>query len=89
VIQACLKNSIKKLIFVSSCLTIMVRTDGKIPCEEDWSEANLLHHYPKSKYLAEKAFWEQAEKNGDKLEFISALPSLVLGPAFTKHGNSS
>jgi nucleoside-diphosphate-sugar epimerase len=49
----------------------------------------LLHHYPKSKYLAEKAFWEEAEKNKGKMEFISVLPSLVLGPAYSKHGNSS
>lgn len=50
---------------------------------------NLLHHYPKSKYLAEKAFWEQAEKHKGELEFVSVLPSMVVGPAFTKHGNSS
>lgn len=30
-----------------------------------------------------------AEKYKDQLEFVSVLPSLVLGPAFTKHGNSS
>lgn len=41
----------------------MMRTDGKIPNEEDWSEEKLLHHYPKSKYLAEKCFWEEADKH--------------------------
>ncbi len=67
----------------------MVRTDGKIATEDDWSQENLLHHYPKSKYLAEKLFWEQAEKHKEELEFVSILPSLVTGPAFAKHGNSS
>lgn len=36
----------------------MVRTDGKVANEDDWSQENLLYHYPKSKYLAEKLFWE-------------------------------
>lgn len=67
VVEACLKSQVKKIIFISSCLTILLRTDGKVPCEEDWSDPNLLHHYPKSKYLAEKTFWELAEKNQDKL----------------------
>ena len=58
VINACVKNHIKRLVFTSSCLTIMVRTDGKVATEEDWSQENLLQHYPKSKYLAEKLFWQ-------------------------------
>ena len=37
VINACLKNKIKRLIFTSSCLTVIVRTDGKFPNENDWS----------------------------------------------------
>lgn len=56
-IEACLRNKVKRLIFTSSCLTVIVRTDGKIANEDDWSEEHLLHHYPKSKYLAEKLFW--------------------------------
>lgn len=60
VIDASLKNKVKRLIFTSSCLTIMIRTDGKVTNESDWSQENLLHHYPKSKYLAEKLFWEEA-----------------------------
>jgi len=40
-----------------------VRTDGKKANEDDWSEEKLLHHYPKSKYLAEKLFWEEAAKH--------------------------
>jgi nucleoside-diphosphate-sugar epimerase len=38
VIHASLKNKVKRLIFTSSCLTIMVRTDGKIANEDDWSQ---------------------------------------------------
>jgi nucleoside-diphosphate-sugar epimerase len=31
VIESSLKNKVKKLIFVSSSLTILLRNDGKIP----------------------------------------------------------
>jgi dihydroflavonol-4-reductase len=89
VINACLKNKVKRLVFTSSSLTVMVRTDGKTPNENDWSEENLLRDYPKSKYLAEKLFWAEAEKHGKELEFVSVLPNLVIGPAFSKHGNFS
>lgn len=57
VVKSAVKKGVKKIIFVSSCLTILVRSDGKTPDENDWSDLNLLHHYPKSKFLAEKAFW--------------------------------
>ena len=30
VIEACLQNKVKRLVFTSSCLTAMVRTDGKV-----------------------------------------------------------
>jgi len=38
IINACLKNKIKRLVFTSSCLTVMVRTDGKVADENDWSQ---------------------------------------------------
>lgn len=60
IINACLKSKVRRLIFTSSCLTVAVRTDGKIANEEDWSEEHLLHFYPKSKYLAERLFWAEA-----------------------------
>jgi hypothetical protein len=34
--------------------------DGKVADESDWSDEKLLRDYPKSKYLAEKLFWEEA-----------------------------
>lgn len=33
VLKASVKNQVKKVIFVSSCLTILLRTDGKVPSE--------------------------------------------------------
>jgi dihydroflavonol-4-reductase len=87
VIEASLRNKVKRLILTSSVLAIMIRTDGKVGTEDDWSQENLLQHYPKGKYLAEKLFWEEAEKHKEELEFVSIVPTLVTGPAFTKHGN--
>ena len=89
VINACLKNKVKRLVFTSSCLTLLVRKDNKVVNEDDWSDETLLQFYPKSKYLAEKLFWAEAEKHGEELDFVAVLPSLVVGPACSKHGNSS
>ena len=89
VINACLKNKIKRLVLTSGCLTALVRKDNKVVNEDDWSDLSLLQFYPKSKFLAEKLFWAEAEKHGNELEFVAVLPSLVLGPALSKHGNSS
>jgi dihydroflavonol-4-reductase len=89
VIAACLQNKVKRLVFTSSCLTALVRMDGKVVDENDWSDEKLLHFYPKSKYLAEKLFWAEAEKHGNEMEFVSVLPSLVVGPPLSRHGNSS
>jgi len=30
IINACLKNKVKRIVFTSSCLTAMIRTDGKV-----------------------------------------------------------
>jgi dihydroflavonol-4-reductase len=38
VIEACLLNKVKRIVFTSTCLTIMVRLDGKVATEDDWSQ---------------------------------------------------
>ena len=63
--------------------------DKRILDENDWSDVTKCFNYPKSKILAEKAAWSIYEKNKDKIQFVSVLPSLVLGPLFSRHGNSS
>ncbi len=78
-------------MFTSSCLTILFAegNETRILDENDWSDVTKCFHYPKSKILAEKAAWNIYEKNKDKIQFVSVLPSLVLGPLYSKHGNSS
>jgi nucleoside-diphosphate-sugar epimerase len=60
VINACLKNKVKRLVLTSSCLNLIVRKDNKVVNEDDWSDETLLQFYPKSKFLAEKHFWAEA-----------------------------
>ena len=43
-----------------------------------------LKEYDRSKTLAERAAWELAEQSGGKLELISILPGMILGPVMTR-----
>jgi dihydroflavonol-4-reductase len=89
VLNASLESGVKKVVVTSSCLTLFFGNDGKCVSEEDWSDTNKCSHYPKSKVLAERAAWEFYEKNKEKIQITTVLPSLVLGPSFTVHGNTS
>lgn len=91
--EAAIRNKVKRLVFTSSCLTLMFGNGHKpVLTEEDWADPTKCAHYPKSKILAERALWELYNKQdltGPHTEIVSVLPSLVLGPGMTVHGNSS
>ncbi len=90
VLEAAVQKGAKKVVVTSSCLSITVGlAPGKIATEEDWSKEEFCPAYPKSKVRAEKAAWDFYEKNKGKIEVSTVLPSLVFGPTFTQHGNSS
>jgi len=90
VLEAAVQKGVKKVVVTSSCLTVMMgQPEGKENNEEDWSREDILPAYPKSKVKAEKAAWEFYEQNKGKIEVATVLPSLVFGPIYTKHGNSS
>ncbi len=90
VLEAALQKGAKKVVVTSSCLSITIgQPPGKLATEEDWSKEEFCPAYPKSKVRAEKAAWDFYEKNKDKIEVTTVLPSLVFGPIFTPHGNSS
>jgi len=90
VLEAAVQKGVKKVVVTSSCLTVVIGLPpGKVGTEEDWSKEEYCAAYPKSKVRAEKAAWDFYEKNKDKIEVATVLPSLVFGPIFTKHGNSS
>jgi len=88
VLNAALEKGVKRVVVTSSCLAILTGVN-KVHTEEDWADATKTVAYPKSKILAEKAAWDFYEKNKDKIDVVVVNPSLVFGPTFTKHGNSS
>ncbi|XP_052197793.1 dihydroflavonol 4-reductase-like [Diospyros lotus] len=87
IIRSCAKaRTVKRLVFTSSAGTVDVQEPGKpVYDETDWSDLDFIHArkmtgwmYFVSKMLAEKAASEAAKDS--KIEFISIVPTLVVGP---------
>lgn len=62
-------------------------SDGRERTEDDWSVVERCEPYAKSKTLAERAAWAEAERLG--LELVALNPSLVLGPTHSPETNVS
>ncbi|MFF0269895.1 SDR family oxidoreductase [Kribbella sp. NPDC004536] len=90
VVRAAVRSgSVRRAILTSSTAAI---TQGHGPAdrvytEADWSIADTLSPYPKSKLFAEKAAWELATEAG--LELVSINPDLVVGPLLHAEGRTS
>lgn len=90
IVKACVKaKTVKKLIYTSSAGTVNVR-EHQLPVydESNWSDMDFIYSkkmtawmYFVSKTLAEKAAWQAAKENN--IEFISIIPTLVVGPFIT------
>ena len=90
ILVAALEKNVKKVVVTSGCLTIILTgNDAKQVSEEDWSNEAICPAYPKSKVRAEKVAWAFYEQHKDKIAVTTLLPSLVMGPVYIKHGNSS
>lgn len=93
VTEAAVKNKVRRIVVTSSCQTIMFASGHKKAAdEEDWSDITHAPAYMKSKVLAEKKYWElyhQQDLTGPHTEFVSVLPSLVLGPGLVNHGGTT
>ncbi|PKU74465.1 Cinnamoyl-CoA reductase 1 [Dendrobium catenatum] len=94
VLKACSEAGIKRVIVVSSCVTVFMNSKwpkDKVMDESSWSEQDLMrkieHWYGLSKTLAERAAWEHAEKTG--LNLITVCPSMVYGPQLQTTVNAS
>lgn len=75
VVNVCLKNSIKKLCYVSSTATI--GSNDKIVTEESkWKQSNKTSGYSISKYSAEKEVWRGSEEG---LNVVIVNPSMIFG----------
>ncbi len=90
VLEAAIEKGTKKVVVTSSGTAIMFGgADRPIKNEDDWSDESKCPPYPKSKVKAERAAWKFYEDHKDKIEVTVVNPGLVMGPVFTKHGNSS
>ncbi|EFH39247.1 dihydroflavonol reductase [Arabidopsis lyrata subsp. lyrata] len=90
IMKACVKaKTVRRFIFTSSAGTVNVEEHQKsVYDENDWSDLEFIMSkkmtgwmYFVSKTLAEKAAWDYAEEKG--LDFISIIPTLVVGPFIT------
>ncbi|KAI0512037.1 hypothetical protein KFK09_012672 [Dendrobium nobile] len=94
VLKACSEAGIKRVIVVSSSVTVFMNSKwpkDKVMDESSLSEQDLMrkieHWYGLSKTLAERAAWEHAEKTG--LNLITVCPSMVYGPQLQATVNAS
>ncbi|XP_027937175.1 dihydroflavonol 4-reductase-like isoform X1 [Vigna unguiculata] len=87
IMKACLKaKSVRRLVFTSSAITTHITNHQKSLYDETcWSDVELCRRakmtgwmYFVSKTLAEQEAWKFAKEKG--LDFITILPSLVVGP---------
>lgn len=85
IVNTCLKNSIPKLLFISSISTFVShKSNGAISEHVKKNMSNLSSNYAITKYLAELEVWRG---NIEGLQTVIVNPSVVLGPG--KWQNSS
>jgi dihydroflavonol-4-reductase len=86
VVNAALKNNIKKFCFVSS-IAALGRKKGETIINETalWEESEMNTHYARSKYLAELEVWRGIEEG---LPGFIVNPSVVLGPGNWESGST-
>ena len=89
ILEACLKNGIKKVVFTSSLAAIAPGHYDKICTEQDWSEEINCSAYEKSKLRAEKALWEFHEKHKGKIDITSINPGYIIGPVLSANESGS
>lgn len=86
VVNAALKNNIKKFCYISSIAALGRKKDEFIIDENAlWEESEMNTHYAKSKYLAELEVWRGIEEG---LPAFIVNPSVILGPGDWKNGST-
>lgn len=86
VVNACLKQGVKKLAYVSSTAALG-RTDQQALIDEDtqWVDDRNNTLYAESKHLAELEVWRGVEEG---LNVVIVNPGIILGPGFWHKGSS-
>ncbi|KAG5612381.1 hypothetical protein H5410_023662 [Solanum commersonii] len=91
VIESCVKaKTVKRQIFTSSTGTVDIQQQQKLIYDDNnWSDLDFIYAnkmtvwmYFAAKILAEKAGWE-GTNNKNNIDFISIIPTLVVGPFIT------
>ena len=87
VVNACLNNTIEKLLFVSSVASLG-RANGNTIINESskWIESSNNSAYAKSKYLAEMEVWRGI---GEGLNAVIINPSIILGNSDWTKGSAA
>ncbi|XP_026448234.1 anthocyanidin reductase ((2S)-flavan-3-ol-forming)-like isoform X2 [Papaver somniferum] len=94
ILQSCVNaKTVKRVVLTSSAAAVSIKdlskeTGGLVMDESCWTDIEYLTSakpptwgYPVSKALAEKEAWKCAEEN--KIDLITVIPSLMLGPSLT------
>ena len=93
VLRACKANGVRRCVMTSSIAACARPAEADMPAngirdESHWSEIpsecpNPLVMYCKSKTMAEKVAWDflAALPEAEKFEFVTILPSYVMGPS--------
>jgi len=89
VLNAALRNNVKKVVITSSLAAILYGNEGKVVGPQDWSNEASCSAYSKSKLRAEKAAWDFWEKNKEKIDIATVNPGFILGPVLTASNGSS
>jgi farnesol dehydrogenase len=84
VLDAALKNSIRKVVFTSSSLTIGP-SNGSSVNETDGRTAGFFTEYERSKCTAEEEVQEYVKRG---LQVVTVNPTRVFGPGLLNEGNS-
>lgn len=77
VVNVCLRNNVRKLLYVSSIAAMGRGGDDEVISEKTvWKNSKLNTHYAVSKYCGEKEVWRGYEEG---LQVVVINPSFVLG----------
>jgi dihydroflavonol-4-reductase len=94
VLRSSSRAGVKRVVLTSSVAAIAYGTPrDHVYTEKDWTNVagSDVDPYAKSKTVAEKAAWEfiGSPENTSKMELVTILPGLVLGPVLSSHFSSS
>ena len=91
VLEASIKNKIKKVVVTSSVAAVKNIREQKTDyfTNKNFSDEDTTMLYPRSKVLAEKAAWEIYNKNKTKLNLSVICPSIVIDRCLTSRPSKS